>query len=73
MWRVAAFVEPDDDADDVARALLTYALGTEVQPAVTVGMAISALEVRESQRLIDYLDSGLARLTFDADGTPKFT
>ena len=60
--------------EDVVRAALGVALGEELQPSMTVGMALGSLTTDQAKRLnvlAHQLDEGDQVLTFADDGTPR--
>lgn len=65
--RLLTFCWTDESIDDdMVRALLGFGLGVDVQPAMTVGAAIGALQIHEAKRLCDIVDAGSIR--FDDSG-----
>ncbi len=62
--------DPDDDA---ARTALGIVMGTEVQPAMTVGSVLGVLTIAEARRLDEVATVllGGTSITFDSDGVPR--
>lgn len=69
LWRLAT-VEP---SDDLLRQLVGAAMGEEVQPSVSLGLAVGSLSIDEAEllgRLVDALGGALG-VAYDADGTVR--
>jgi len=66
LWRLAT-VEPNDD---VLRQLVGAAMGEEVQPGVSLGLAVGSLTIAEAERLGRLIDAlgGALSVAYDPDG-----
>lgn len=67
LWKLAT-VEP---SDDLLRQLVGHAMGEEVQPSVSLGLAVGSLTIEEADllgRLVDAIGGALS-LTYRMDGT----
>lgn len=68
-------IEASDGDEELLRHMLSFALGEEVQPAVTLGCAVGSLTTLEAERLAllaDALSHGKAPLLIGEDGVARF-
>lgn len=61
----------DPFAEDIARQVIALVIGEELQPAMTIGMALGAMTIAEAERLVEVTDTFIKHgLTFADDGRP---